>query len=294
MATTTTRTMFHEGELAVQRRAGVEAVASQGRPLHPRLDPTRPRRLPLPATVRRPRCHGRRRTRLGLFRRRWHRLRICPRRPPPPPGRDPRPGRGAADRLRSPMPGGDPRDRVLHPHANPIERARQSRSGRDRARRRGGFRQLPEVHPTTRPSRRARGRAGGRHPKRNLPRHRPGESGRSRRHVLHRERPRTPGRGRIASGRPTRFRPGCARRSPQHPLPLQRLRALLRRRGRPNPAPCRRLVLPMPSPSRHGCAVYDSFDPQQLAVHIDGERLLPTAHQDVVPTGTDRSLLGSE
>ena len=193
MATTTTRTMFHEGELAVQRRAGVEAVASQGRPLHPRLDPTRPRRLPLPATVRRPRCHGRRRTRLGLFRRRWHRLRICPRRPPPPPGRDPRPGRGAADRLRSPMPGGDPRDRVLHPHANPIERARQSRSGRDRARRRGGFRQLPEVHPTTRPSRRARGRAGGRHPKRNLPRHRPGESGRSRRHVLHRERPRTPG-----------------------------------------------------------------------------------------------------
>ena len=40
MATTTTRTMFHEGELAVQRRAGVEAVAAKvGRSIHASIPP---------------------------------------------------------------------------------------------------------------------------------------------------------------------------------------------------------------------------------------------------------------
>jgi uncharacterized protein (DUF427 family) len=35
---------------------------------------------------------------------------------------------------------------------------------------------------------------------------------------------------------------------------------------------------------------YVSFDPQQVAVHIDGEHLRSTPHQGVVATGTDRNL----
>jgi uncharacterized protein (DUF427 family) len=35
---------------------------------------------------------------------------------------------------------------------------------------------------------------------------------------------------------------------------------------------------------------YVSFDPGQLDVSVDAERLLPAAHQQVVPAGTDRDL----
>ena len=35
---------------------------------------------------------------------------------------------------------------------------------------------------------------------------------------------------------------------------------------------------------------YVSFDPGLLDVSVDGERLLPAAHQQVVPAGTDRDL----
>jgi uncharacterized protein (DUF427 family) len=37
-------------------------------------------------------------------------------------------------------------------------------------------------------------------------------------------------------------------------------------------------------------AGYVSFDPGQLEVTLDGERVLPADHQHVVPTGTDRNL----
>jgi len=37
-------------------------------------------------------------------------------------------------------------------------------------------------------------------------------------------------------------------------------------------------------------AGYVSFDPAQLEMTLDGERLLPTAHQQVITTGTDRNL----
>lgn len=37
-------------------------------------------------------------------------------------------------------------------------------------------------------------------------------------------------------------------------------------------------------------AGYVSFDPGQLELTLDGERLLPAAHQRVVAAGTDRNL----
>ena len=40
-------------------------------------------------------------------------------------------------------------------------------------------------------------------------------------------------------------------------------------------------------------AGYVSFDPEQLEVTLDGERLRPAAHQQVVATGTDRNLTNS-
>jgi hypothetical protein len=44
------------------------------------------------------------------------------------------------------------------------------------------------------------------------------------------------------------------------------------------------------SSGRRRLAGYVSFDPGQLEMTLEGKRLLPAAHQQVVATGTDRNL----
>src|SRR4051794_3588889 len=55
-------------------------------------------------------------------------------------------------------------------------------------------------------------------------------------------------------------------------------------------APAGAWSYPAALPESTRLAGYVSFDPEQVEVRLDGERLLAAAHQEVVATGTDRDL----